>query len=651
MMTEYEMPLEAIVGQDELKLALALAAISPRIGGVLIQGERGNAKSTTVRAFSRILPHVSVRANCPYHCDPANPFPFCSICAHEDADVVSAPAPFVELPLGATEDRVLGHLDLEKVLQSSQSRFAPGLLAQAHRGILYVDEVNLLDDQLIDLLLDAASSGTARVERDGFSLSYPSRFVLVGTMNPEEGEIRPQLLDRFGLSVQITTPQNVDDRVLITERRLAFDQQPEVFTRQWEDSTREWRERLLLARHCVPEVYLAPRVLRFIAEIAVDANVEGLRADIVMAEASRAYAAFYGKLEVSAADVERIAPLVLWHRRRPPAPVPPPGSKPRPSTNQSPDSNTHSSSQKDESAHTNDSQLSASRSEKTRSEDSPDRERNVPLSPKSPPVAWAIAGPWPKWPSARKASGRNLALSRRMGQPPSAHFQGRNRKLPGSEHSRGVDWGGTIIARIKRQHLRPDPSQASFALSDVIFRQSKHMSPVATIFVVDTSASMGSIRRLGMVKSAIVRIAEKAYRKRVYFALLTFGHQEARTLLNPSKKLGRLKAILEKLPAHGDTPLWDGLQKSADQLKRWRYRQPWFFELYLMTDGKLPGLTTQWSQHFSQAQEFLKRLNAVPFHIRVVDADSSRVPMYWAQKLAQALGASYERLDAKEVSL
>ncbi|WP_053957919.1 ATP-binding protein [Sulfobacillus thermosulfidooxidans] len=642
-MTDYVMPLDAIVGQDELKLALALTAISPRIGGVLIQGERGNAKSTTVRSFAQILPQIALRKDCPYHCDPIHPFSFCPVCEHGTSETVMGQAPFIELPLGATEDRVLGHLDLEEVLRRSHTRFVPGLLAQAHRGILYIDEVNLLDDQLIDLLLDAASSGMAHIERDGFSLAYPAQFVLVGTMNPEEGEIRPQLLDRFGLSVEITTPQNIEERVLITERRLAFDQQPELFIEQWETSIQNWRQRLLNARQLLPEISMPTAILRYIAERAVQAHVEGLRADIVMAEASRAYAALNGKTWVDTMDVDVVAPLVLGHRTRPSSPPPPRGHQNSGSQDRSRQEGLHSpASSMPSEPHS--SGGSAHHQDIDNPGDGGEAERIIPMNLFHHFMVSKDFGPWRYSLGMKKETGTRLLISRRLGQPSLSYLRGKNRKQFAHEpHAVFIDWPGTITAKIKRQHGTAHTQ--AWCRKDLIFRKSKHPRPVAVVFVVDTSASMGSIKRLGRVKGTIMKIAQKAYRKRAYFALLTFGHHQARVVLAPTNKLGRLRSILERMPARGNTPLWEGLQETALQLKKWNAKTPWVFQLYLMTDGKVPGITSHWDEHVLRARECKEALDQSPVHIQVIDADTSRIAMHWAKKIAQILHADYGTLE------
>lgn len=311
-------PFAAIVGQDDLKLALLLNAVSPAVGGVLIQGEKGNAKSTAARALAELLPPIPVVRGCPYRCDPEMPFSFCPHCQGEPwkGEIVYTRPPFVELPLGTSEDRLLGHLDLEALLNGGKQRFYPGLLAQAHRGILYVDEVNLLDDQLVDNLLDAAASGWNRVEREGFSIVHPARFILVGTMNPEEGELRPQLKDRFGLSVQVSTPHEVETRVAILERRLEFAHDPVTFFRRWKEKQEEVALRLRRARQLLPDVRLPRERIAEAAQLALSAGTEGMRADLSICEAAKAMAAYCGRDEVTSDDILLAARFALFHRAK-----------------------------------------------------------------------------------------------------------------------------------------------------------------------------------------------------------------------------------------------------------------------------------------------------------------------------------------------
>ena len=281
-------PFAAVVGQEELKLALILNAVNPRIGGVLIRGEKGTAKSTTVRALGGLLPEIKVRKGCAYACDPKLPHEKCNLCREKPAaTTIRRPVKIVSLPLNATEDRVVGGLDLDLAIKAGIRNLEPGLLAGAHRGILYVDEVNLLDDNLVDIILDAAVTGENRVEREGISASHPSRFILVGTMNPEEGELRPQLLDRFGFCVAVRAESDPDKRVLMMQRRETFDADPETLKAQFAAETRLLRERIVQGRKLLGDVEMAAELRSFIAELGLESKVAGHRADLVIAEGAK----------------------------------------------------------------------------------------------------------------------------------------------------------------------------------------------------------------------------------------------------------------------------------------------------------------------------------------------------------------------------
>ncbi|MDW8234343.1 MAG: magnesium chelatase ATPase subunit I [Roseiflexaceae bacterium] len=326
-------PFTAIVGQAELKLALLLCVIDPTIGGVMVMGHRGTAKSTAVRALAALLPPQRAVAGCPYGCDPAAPSPICPHCSAPDQRTakngqekrrsgakrlpsILRPVPVVDLPLGATEDRVVGALDIERALVEGVQAFAPGLLARANRGFLYIDEVNLLEDHLVDLLLDVAQSGVNVVEREGISVRHPARFVLVGSGNPEEGDLRPQLLDRFGLHARITTIDNVAERVEIVKRRRAFDADPVAFAQQWEPEQRRLQRRIRMAQKRLPSVELTDEALYAAARLCVALNIDGHRGELTLARAAVALAAFEGRQSVQPSDIARVATLSLRHRLR-----------------------------------------------------------------------------------------------------------------------------------------------------------------------------------------------------------------------------------------------------------------------------------------------------------------------------------------------
>ncbi len=323
-------PFSALVGQEEMQLGLLIATVDPLLGGVLILGDRGTGKSTAVRALAAVLPQIETLPGCPYRCLPAACAGLCAACVpgmggeappakgarRSKVVTASVPVPVVDLPLGATEDRILGALDLEKLMTLGEKRFEPGLLARANRGFLYIDEINLLEDHLVDLLIDAAASGENRIEREGLSVVHPSRFVLVGSGNPEEGELRPQLLDRFGVAVEVRTPQDIDLRMEVVLRREAFERDPQHFLANHEAAQAALRERIVAAQRLLPKVILAPELLRQISSLCLKLGTDGLRGELSLMRAARAAAALRGERKVSLQTVREVAPMALRHRLR-----------------------------------------------------------------------------------------------------------------------------------------------------------------------------------------------------------------------------------------------------------------------------------------------------------------------------------------------
>jgi magnesium chelatase subunit I len=311
-------PFSAIVGQEEMKLALLIAAVDPSIGGVLVFGDRGTGKSTAIRALAGLMPNMPVVAGCPYNCDPKLDRPkLCDSCRGPKAPKSrSVPVPVVDLPLGATEDRVIGALDIERALTHGEKSFEPGLLARAHRGFLYIDEVNLLEDHLVDALLDVAASGENVVEREGLSVRHPARFVLVGSGNPEEGELRPQLLDRFGLSVEVSTPRDLESRVEIVRQRDAFERDPAAFIGKWKRKEGSIRRRLETARRKIADTDVPLEIVELAARLCMQLGTDGLRGELTLIRSARALASLEGRSAVSETDIKRVAPPSLRHRLR-----------------------------------------------------------------------------------------------------------------------------------------------------------------------------------------------------------------------------------------------------------------------------------------------------------------------------------------------
>ena len=314
-------PFAAIVGQDEMKFALLITAVDPSIGGVMVFGDRGTGKSTAVRALASLLPPMEVVAGCRFNCDPQRPPSACAtVCDLRQGETApqtkTSRVPVIDLPLGATEDRVVGALDLEQALTRGEKAFEPGLLARAHRGFLYIDEVNLLEDHLVDLLLDVAASGESIVEREGLSVRHPARFVLIGSGNPEEGELRPQLQDRFGLSVEVTTPDDIKQRIEVLRRRDAFERDPEAFNDAWAEETRKIAEQIEAARKLRTSVRVPDESLELISKLCMTIGADGLRGELTLMRAAQTAAALDGDEEVDAGHIAQVAAMALRHRLR-----------------------------------------------------------------------------------------------------------------------------------------------------------------------------------------------------------------------------------------------------------------------------------------------------------------------------------------------
>nr|WP_272948908.1 putative cobaltochelatase [Kribbella capetownensis] len=640
-------PFTAVVGMEDLQLALILAAISPAIGGVLIRGEKGTAKSTAVRALTEILPPVDVVPGCRFSCDPEHPDSTCPDGPHA-AGAQTRSARLVELPVGATEDRVLGSLHLEKALAEGVTAYEPGLLAAAHRGLLYVDEVNLLHDHLVDVLLDAAAMGRATVERDGVSVTHPARFVLVGTMNPEEGELRPQLLDRFGLTVDVVASRDPAVRVEVMRARLAYEADPVGFVTRYDGPQRELAERIVKARDLLTEVILTDAALRQIAEICASFDVDGMRADLVTARTAVAHAAWSGRTVVEVDDVRAAAKLALPHRRRR-NPFDAPGL--------------------------DEEQLEEAINNSTPPPD-PDDDPDGPDGPDDPggpgggvdPVdpgesgAGDASAPGPSGPApAGEVAGSSEPYKARL-----LSVQGAGVGVAG-RRSRALTEVGRVVgdrARVGREAGRPHllatiraaaPHQQvrgrtgpglAVRTADLRLAVREGREGNLVLFCVDASGSMGTKKRMGEVKTAIVSLLLDAYQRRDTVGLVTFAGAAATVALPPTGSVETAVRRLESLPTGGRTPLAEGLLQAADVLRIAAIRDPRRRPLLvLVTDGR----ATHGDNAFARARQAAGWLAQHGIATVVVDCEPRRgVRLGLAGELAADLGAEY--LDLGEVA-
>lgn len=621
-------PFTAVVGMPDLRLALILSSISPAVGGVLVRGEKGTAKSTMVRALAGLLPGVEVVDGCRFSCDPAAPDPLCPDGPHGAANSHRRPARLVELPVGAAEDRVVGSLNLEKALAEGVTDYQPGLLAAAHRGLLYVDEVNLLHDHLVDTLLDAAAMGQATVEREGVSVSHAARFVLIGTMNPEEGELRPQLLDRFGLTVEVASSRDPEQRVEVVRRRLAYEADPDAFAAGYAEADTRLAEEIESAQRLLPAVKLPDDALRQIAEICASFEVDGMRADIVTARAAVAHAAWAGRDEVTTEDVRVAARLALPHRRRrnpfdapgiseeqleqalqdaqPPGPEddgPGSGSTPPEAPQDVPQGGDAPQGQPQQQSGGQQKTVGAGETFKARVFR----------------VKGIGEGERGRRSRAITDSGRTIGV-----QPPSVrdgrpHLVATVKAAAPHQKARGREGAGL---KMRRQDLR-------FAL-----REGREGNLV--LFCVDASGSMGAKARMREVKSAVLSLLLDAYQRRDKVGLVTFRGDSAELALPPTISVDAAASRLEGLPTGGRTPLAEGLLEAARVLRVEEIRDPRRRPLLVVvTDGR----ATSGANAVARAQAAAGLLTGVT--TVVMDCESGKMRLGLAADLAAHLGGEH----------
>ncbi|MGW4846639.1 VWA domain-containing protein [Nocardia brasiliensis] len=641
-------PFSAVVGQERLQLALILCAVHPGIGGVLVRGEKGTAKSTVVRALAQLLPPV--------------------------VDETGArPARLVELPVGATEDRVVGSLDLERVLRDGEQAFRPGLLAAAHHGVLYVDEVNLLHDHLVDVLLDAAAMGRVHIERDGVSHSHPARFVLVGTMNPEEGELRPQLLDRFGLTVDVAASRNVDVRMAVVRRRLDYEADPAGFAASYAAADRAVAERILGARDRVAGVRLDDTELRRIAALCAAFDVDGMRADLVVARTATAHAAWRGADVVTEEDVRVAAELALPHRRRR-DPFDEPGISEeqlddamrdaadevaREDAEQSAaDDGTSGAGDEsgDARAEAGDAQPDAAdaprdesgmeATETTAGEETTDPDDDPDSPPDGPgggrparegrvgaPVSAAASPPRFEVPGIGEgAPGRRSRAESRHGRV----------VRPSSDTGTGLHLLGTVFAAAPHQHARGRGEGPLKLVAEDLrgaYREGREGNLV--VFVVDASGSMAARDRLSAVTGAVVTLLRDAYQRRDKVAVITVRGQDAELVLPPTSSVDIAVRRLSGMRTGGKTPLAAGLLKAREIVRRERVRDPRRRPmLVLLTDGRATGGVDP----VPRARTAAALLAQDGVTSIVVDCERGMIRLGLAAELARELRGGYLRL-------
>ncbi len=666
---EPRFPFTAIVGQTTMKRALILNAINTRIGGVLIRGKKGTAKSTAVRSLAALLPEVTVLRGCPYSCPPESRQGLCQWCQPEgeDAPPVTRQVRIVDLPVGATEDRLVGSLDIEQAIRSGSRSFEPGLIATTHRGILYVDEVNLLNDHLVDVLLDAAAMGRNYVEREGISISHAAEFILVGTMNPEEGDLRPQLLDRFGLAVEVDSAFTSEERRDVVKRRIDYEADPYTFMDRWLDSEAAERDRILRSQELLKRVTVAEDILELITDICAEYQVDGLRADIVMYKTASTIAAYEGRDRVLAEDVREAAEMALLHRQRRQ-----PFQQPHLVTEQL-------DSMIDE-FQNRQRQREPSDQDNASNEDQDDGDPDPSDQEEQPPNPSGDSGPQDQYfevgnpfsvrslqvkppdHRARPAGGRRV---RTVSGSPSGRYIG---AAAPQEKASDLALDATLRAAAPHQAQRRKDAESQAAEGgapafliepwDVREKVRETKTGSLILFVVDASGSMGAQRRMVAVKGAILSLLLDAYQQRDRVGLIAFRGTSAQLLLPPTASVDLAQVHLGEMPTGGRTPLSRGLLLALEVVETEKLKDRNVLPLLVvMSDGRAnvamgsgdapPGSAGVGGTGLPIAEAKAMAAAIKEQHISavVIDTETDFLRLGLAQPIAEAMGAPCIKLE------
>ncbi len=636
-MTHDVFPFPAIIGQEPLKTALILNAVNPRIGGVLIRGEKGTAKSTTVRALADLLPGT----------------------------------PMVTLPLNATEDRVAGGIDFSLAVRTGARAMQQGLLARAHNGFLYVDEVNLLDDHIVDIILDAAASGTNRIEREGISFCHAAQFILVGTMNPEEGELRPQLLDRFGLCVEVSSIHDMEKRILLMEKKEAYDADPERFSKQYQTDAKSLSDRIIQGKKRLDQVAFPEDLRAFVADLCSSSHVAGHRADLVIEQAASALAAFCGNTRVGMDEVTQVAPFALIHRKRDPMPPPPP-----PDHDHNQESNKENNPQTEPDPPHPPSPENGPDKQPEEAEDTRPPEEMLPEEQAKEPEETDASEPENAGDDSARdevlekifeigetfrvkpfTAPKDRMLRRGSGKRSRSRTAAKQGRYVRSTLPRGnpdIAFDATLRAAAPYQMQRRNGSGLAVILEDRDIRKKIREKRIGNflLFVVDASASMGARGRMSASKGAIMSLLLDAYQKRDKVAMVTFRQQEAWVNLPPTTSVELAGKLLAEMPVGGRTPLSAGLVKGYELMKIHLLKEPEARPMaILITDGRgnVPlGNQSPVKESLALAEKMAeeKRIQFI-----VVDSESQGALTFGlARKLAENLSARYFKIQDLKVN-
>lgn len=629
-------PFSAIVGQERMKLALVLNAINPGIGGVLIRGEKGTAKSTAARSLAALLPELDVVTGCPYSCDPASPFEDCSFCSgNETRHAVRRRVRLVELPVSATEEAVVGTLDIESAIRDGRRRFEPGLLASAHRGILYIDEVNLLNDHVVDVLLDSAAMSRNFVEREGISFWHPAQFLLIGTMNPEEGDLRPQFIDRFGLAVEIEHISDAERRAEIVRRRIAYDADPAAFRPLWQEAEMDERNKIASAKKLLPSVVLDDATLIFISRLCAEHEVDGLRADIVIYKASQTLAAYRGHAQVTVDDVLEVAEMALLHRMR---------------------------RQPFDDPELNREKLQEMAEDILENQQQPDN-KNQPDLGDTPPPEPPQDEDQPDGGSdenvfqtgdsfqVRPLNLRALDQRQRASYGRRTTSQVRDRRgryvdavLPnGKVTDLALDATLRVAAPFQRRRQAYADNDLALQVEPWDLRQKVRESRVGNlvVFVVDASGSMGAQQRMVATKGAVISLLLDAYQRRDRVAMIAFRGTSSEVVLPPTGSAKLAQDRLDALPTGGRTPLADALLDARKIISQHRRRDPDTPPLLVIVSDCRANFSSRGGDPFEDALRVCEAFREEKVQSIVLDPAPRSNRFGLVQTIADALGGEY----------
>jgi magnesium chelatase subunit D len=654
-----EYPFTAIVGQEQMKLALVLNAINPRIGGVLVRGERGTAKSTAVRALAALLPEQKVVVGCHYSCDPDVPRDLCPDCRGrlkdgEELPTASTRMRVVELPVGASEDRVVGTIDLEAAIRHGERRFEAGLLAEANRNILYVDEVNLLDDHLVDVLLDAAAMGINTVEREGVSFTHPARFILVGTMNPEEGELRPQLLDRFGLCVDVGGADDIDDRVRIMEQDQWRALDSERFSREASEGQARLAGDIVAAEARLGAVEVSRIMLELASSLAVAAGASGHRADIVLVRGARTLAALRGLDAVGLAEIQDAADMALNHRRREQSPA---TRHAQEDFRQQAEEKLKELEADAEKAKAEGKPEASAQSDSGAGGDQVDAETSAgqaPLDPSDPapmegsepfegeifPIAKIVI---PRERRQRKAAGKRTKSI-------TGQRRGRYVRATTVEKTTDLALDATLRAAAPMQRKRRAAAAAAgeevgenLRLERHDLRQKVRDRKIGNliVFVVDASASMDAEQRMTATKGAVLSLLRDAYVRRDKVALVVFSGREARVVLRPTNSVEMAEKRLSRLAVGGTTPLTHGLVEGLKLVRLERLKNADVYPLLVLISDGRGNISVAGDEPLIEAQRVAEQIRTEGIRALVIDSARDYSKSLPARRLAQISGSAY----------